>query len=85
MESVERGEVGPLAADLVDRAAAGEEFVITDAGQPVAKLIPALPHTWRQWSEVAALFAGPSDPHRQVERDAISDSISDPWERPTDR
>ncbi|MBU8826960.1 MULTISPECIES: type II toxin-antitoxin system Phd/YefM family antitoxin [Mycolicibacterium] len=85
MEPIEVGDVGPRAADLVGRAAAGEEFVITDAGRPVARLIPLMPHIWRPWSEIAGLFAGPGEPRRQVERDAISDSLCDPWDRTTDR
>ncbi|MEX7470333.1 type II toxin-antitoxin system Phd/YefM family antitoxin [Mycobacterium adipatum] len=85
MEPIELGDVGPRAADLIGRAAAGEEFVITDAGRPVARLLPFMPHTWRPWGEIAGLFAGPGDPHRHVERDALADSVCDPWDHLTDR
>lgn len=84
MESVELADISLRAADLMGRVAAGEEFVISEAGRPVARLIPVMSHTWRPWSEVAALFAGSGDPERQGDRGAIRDPVRDPWDRPTD-
>lgn len=81
MEPVELCDLGPRAVDLVSRAEAGEEFVITDAGRPVARLIPVIPRTWRSWNEVAELFAGPESA-RPFGPVTPTDEPRDPWNRP---
>lgn len=73
-------ELRQNASDLVRRVEEGEEITITVAGRPGARLVPAAPLAWRQWSEVAELFAGPADPAWDADRDEIAQDVRDPWE-----
>lgn len=80
MEAVGLRELRQDASDLVRRVEAGEEIAITVAGRPAAKLVPAAPRTWRQWSDIAAVFAGPDDPDWANDRDLITHEMRDPWD-----
>lgn len=79
MDTVGLRELRQKASDLVRRVEEGEEIVITVAGRPGARLVPAAPRAWRQWSDVADVFAGPGDPDWEVDRDEIVQDIRDPW------
>ncbi|MEU0498006.1 type II toxin-antitoxin system prevent-host-death family antitoxin [Mycobacterium sp. NPDC006124] len=79
METVGVRELRQNASDLVRRVQDGEEIVITVSGRPGARLVPANPRTWRQWSDVAELFNGPADPDWDTDRDLIDQQIADPW------
>ena len=52
---------------------------ITVAGRPTARLVPVVPHSWREWNEVAELFAGPADDAWDEDRDRIDGELADPW------
>lgn len=80
MEEVGLRELRQNASDLVRRVQDGEEITITVAGRPGARLIPAAPHTWRQWTDIADLFTGPADPAWDADRDLIDQQIHDPWD-----
>jgi prevent-host-death family protein len=67
------------ASELVRRAEAGEQVTITVAGRPAAVLGPVSARTWRSWDELAAIFAGPTDPGWEADRDLVDDAIVDPW------
>ena len=82
MESVDLGNFGLNPEGVLRRLEEEPEILIVDAGQTVARLVRAETSKWRRWTEGADLFAGPGDPDRLAERDVISDSINDPWERP---
>lgn len=79
MESVGLRELRQDASDLVRRVEEGEEFTITVAGRPSARLVPAAPRAWRKWTDITELFRGPSDPDWEQDRDAISHELRDPW------
>jgi prevent-host-death family protein len=79
MEAVGLRELRQNASDLVRRVEEGEEIVITVAGRPGARLVPAAPRTWRQWSDVVELFAGTEDPAWNIDRDELSHDLRDPW------
>ncbi|ULE31140.1 type II toxin-antitoxin system Phd/YefM family antitoxin [Mycobacterium sp. IDR2000157661] len=80
MHSVGLRELRQNASDLVRRVEEeGEEITITVAGRPGARLVPAAPHTWRRWADVAAIFAGPPDPAWERDREQIAHEIRDPW------
>jgi prevent-host-death family protein len=81
VETVGLRELRQNASELVRRAEEGEEITITVAGRPGARLVPA-PRTWRQWADVAELFAGPADPAWNTDREAIAQEIRDPWTKP---
>lgn len=79
MDVVGLRELRQSASDLVRRVEDGAEIVVTVAGRPAAKLVPAAPRSWRQWSDVADLFAGPADPEWATDREVISGELRDPW------
>lgn len=79
MDVVGLRELRQSASELVRRVEEGAEIVVTVAGRPAAKLVPAAPRSWRQWSDVADLFAGPGDPDWAADRVGIADSVRDPW------
>ncbi|HTY31338.1 type II toxin-antitoxin system prevent-host-death family antitoxin [Mycobacterium sp.] len=72
-------ELRQNASELVRRAENGEEIIITVAGRPGARLVPAAPRSWRMWDDVAELFAGKADPAWNADREAIAHEIRDPW------
>jgi prevent-host-death family protein len=72
-------ELRQNASDLVRRVEEGEEITITVAGRPGARLVPAAPRTWRRWTDVAELFAGPADSAWDVDREEIAHELRDPW------
>lgn len=80
MEQVGLRELRQNASDLVRRAQDGEEITITVAGRPGARLVPAAPHTWRKWADIADLFTGPADPDWNADRDLVDQHITDPWD-----
>lgn len=80
MEQVGLRELRQNASDLVRRAQDGEEITITVAGRPGARLVPAAPHTWRHWNDIADLFTGPTDPDWNTDRDLVDQHIADPWD-----
>jgi prevent-host-death family protein len=79
VEVVGLRELRQNASDLVRRVEEGEEITITVAGRPGARLVPAVARTWRRWPDVAELFAGPTDPAWDVDREAIAHEVRDPW------
>ncbi|PJE14039.1 MAG: type II toxin-antitoxin system prevent-host-death family antitoxin [Mycobacterium sp.] len=79
MKAVGLRELRQNASELVRRVEEGEEIVITVAGRPGARLVPAAPRTWRRWADVADLVAGPADPDWDADRSALADDVEDPW------
>lgn len=78
MEVVGLGKLRHNASALVRRAEAGEEIAITVAGRPAARLVPATPHAWRQWTDIADLFNGPEDLSWTQDRDELDHVPRDP-------
>lgn len=72
-------ELRQQASELVRRAEAGESITVTVSGRPAARLVPADRNTWRRFSEVAELFAGPADADWQRDRELIAADLHDPW------
>lgn len=72
-------ELRQNASDLVRQVEDGEEITITVAGRPGARLVPAAPRTWRRWTDLGDLFAGPADPDWDADRDLIAHHLHDPW------
>lgn len=80
MRDVGLRELRQDASNLVRRAEEGEEFTITVAGRPSARLVAADPTPWRRWEDFAELFDGVSDPDWSQDRD-LADDLVDPWQR----
>jgi prevent-host-death family protein len=81
MSEVGLRELRQNASELVRHAQAGERVTITVAGRPAAVLGPVSPRAWRQWDDVASLFAQPIDAGWEADRDLLDSSLLDPWER----
>jgi len=79
VEIVGLRELRQNASDLVRRVEDGEEITITVAGRPGARLVSAVPRAWRQWGDVADVFAGPADPDWNDDRETIDHEVRDPW------
>jgi prevent-host-death family protein len=73
-------EMRQNASELVRRAEAGEQLTITVAGRPAAVLGPVGSRLWLHWSELAAVFDGPTDPSWESDRHVLEDSLVNPWE-----
>jgi prevent-host-death family protein len=78
-KSVGLRELRQEASDLVRRVEQGEEFVITVAGRPSARLVSAKPARWRRWSDLEELFHGPADTEWAKDRELVDDELRDPW------
>jgi prevent-host-death family protein len=81
MGTVGLRELRQDASELVRRVEAGEQIDVTVSGRLAARLVPARPQRWRQWSEVADAFANRVDPDWDRDRELLDQSVRDPWER----
>ncbi len=79
MTEVGLRELRQQASELVRRAEAGEEIIITVAGRPSVQLMPVGPRAWRRRDELGELFHGPADPDRAADRDLIDGGLIDPF------
>ena len=59
METIPQKELRNNVAAILRRAEAGEEFTITVAGRPVARLGPAAKRRWVSGPALGAVFATP--------------------------
>lgn len=82
-DSVGLRELRQQASELVRRVEGGEEIVVTIAGRPAARLIPADHRRWRTGREIAPFIAEPTDPDWPAEHAArseqVDDALVDPW------
>jgi prevent-host-death family protein len=81
MTQVGLRELRQDASELVRRVEAGEVVEITVSGRLAALMVPAEPRRWQRWADVADLFAGPSDPDWDRDRDLLDQSPANPWDR----
>ena len=79
MNEVGLREMRQNASELVRRAQAGERVTITVAGRPAAVLGPVSPRAWRQWDDLADIFARPADDEWTADRGLVDDALVDPW------
>lgn len=79
MATVGLRELRQSASELVRRVEGGEEITITVSGRPSARLVAASSRTWREWDDVEKLFAGPTDPDWDPDRDQVDHGLRDPW------
>lgn len=83
-EAVGLRELRQNASELVRRAEAGEELLITVSGRPAAALVPVPSLQWRKGSEIADIFRPDVDAEawrtdRETLRRALDDDPRDPW------
>jgi prevent-host-death family protein len=78
--SINVAEAKAKLSQLLDRASAGEEIVISRAGKPVARLVALdvaehrKPGAWRGWKASAEALVAPMDPE---DLDAAEGKLSD--------
>lgn len=73
-------ELRQQASELVRRAEAGEDIIITVAGRPAAQLGSMPRRRWRVGREIRHVFETPTDPTWAQERSTGLDSdVRDPW------
>lgn len=70
-----RNEVG----DVLRRAEAGEEFIVTVAGRPVAKIVPLRRDTWVSSARLRDLLKLPADPAFASDLQHFQAELADPW------
>ncbi|MGH9324231.1 MAG: type II toxin-antitoxin system Phd/YefM family antitoxin [Vicinamibacteria bacterium] len=69
-------------SDILRRAEAGERFVITVNGRPVAVLGPYERRQWVSAQSVREILATPTDPNLLDDvRHIETETPSDPWQR----
>jgi len=85
MEPVGLRELRQDASALVRRVENGEEFEITVAGRPAARLVPLpqTPRRWNKWDDIAHVFAESTDPDWSADRELVDQSPVNPWDRET--
>jgi prevent-host-death family protein len=81
VESIGLRELRQHASELVRRAEAGEELVVTVSGRAAAVLGPATPTRWRRFADIAEIFAGPADPAWATDRERVDQTVGDAWLR----
>lgn len=80
MDKIGLRELRQNASELVRRAEAGEQVLITVAGREAAVLGPPTRGQWRRYADVAGALSGPVDEDWASDRELIGDTLSDPWE-----
>ena len=70
-----RNEVG----DVLRRAEAGEEFTVTVAGRPVAKIVPLRRNTWVPAAQLQDVLKLPPDPTLATDLEGFQAGLPDPW------
>jgi prevent-host-death family protein len=80
MEQLGLRELRQSASEYVRRVEAGESFTVTVSGRPAARLVPAGGRRWRRYEEISEVLGGPGAPDLAADRDALTQSIKDPFE-----
>jgi len=79
MTEVGLREMRQSASELVRRVESGERITVTVSGRPAAQLVPVGGRAWRSWEEIAEVFATPTDPDWEADRELVDDELRDPW------
>ena len=82
MKTIPHRKLRNESSEVLRQAEAGERFVITVQGRPVAELGPVPRRRWVPASSVRELLATPTDPdlHRDLKR-LGRERLEDPWRR----
>ncbi len=80
MKTIAQRQLRNASGQILREAEAGERFVITVQGRPVALLGPYEARTWVARSGVRAMLATPSDPDWLEDlRAQEPETVRDPW------
>jgi prevent-host-death family protein len=80
MPTIPQKELRNNVADVLRRAEAGEEFVITVAGRPVAQLGPARRRTWVSGPDLERVWATPAPETLGEDLERMPAGLADPFE-----
>lgn len=80
VEEIGLRELRQQASDVVRRAEAGTEFVVTVAGRPAARLTGVPAKRWGSVAELNAILSGPSWGSDSETGDYLDQDLRDPWE-----
>jgi prevent-host-death family protein len=82
METIPQRLLRNASGEILRRAEAGERFVVTVNGRPVATLGPYHRRQWVTRDAVRAVLATPTDPTLLDDlRRAEPETLDDPWQR----
>jgi prevent-host-death family protein len=81
VDTVEVGELGEHAGDLVRRAEAGETITVTFHGRDIAQLGPPRRHAWRHAEDPSAILGQLADTAWANDRRAVDNTLTDPFTR----
>jgi prevent-host-death family protein len=77
--TIPQKELRNTVADVLRRAEAGEEFTITVAGQPVARLGPAAKRRWVSGPSLRAVFDTPSPRTMAEDLERFAGGLNGPY------
>ena len=79
MTTIPQKELRNNVAEVLRRAEAGEEFTITVAGRPVARLGPLAKRRWVSGPALKAVFETPVPTDLANDLDRFPADLADPW------
>jgi prevent-host-death family protein len=79
MATIPQKELRNNVAEVLRRAEAGEDFTITVAGRPVAKLSAARTRQWVPGGQLTELWKAPPDTTLIGDLEALGGGLVDPW------
>jgi prevent-host-death family protein len=79
METIQQKELRNNVADVLRRAEAGEEFTITVAGRPVARLGPAAKRRWVSGPALRDVFQTPTPQTLDEDLERFPAGLADPF------
>ncbi len=79
MPTIPQKELRNNVGEVLRRAEAGEEFTITVAGRPVARLGPARRRRWVSGADLARVWATPAPVTAAEDLERFPAELSDPF------
>lgn len=79
METIPQKELRNNVGEVLRRAEAGEEFTITVAGRPVARLGPQIRRQWVSGPQLAQVWETPAPRTLEGDLDELTADLRDPF------
>lgn len=80
MATIPQKELRNNVGDVLRRAEAGEEFTVTVAGRPVARLGPVLPRRWVRGPALQRVWQTPVPATLEADLIRLPGEVADPFE-----
>jgi prevent-host-death family protein len=78
--TIQQKELRNNIGEVLRRAEAGEEFTVTVAGRPVARLGPARPRQWVRGDDLARVWRTPAPETLAADLASLPGALVDPFE-----